>query len=422
MSRHAWKRSFASNWGNSMHNWERTTLGAICESSGGGIQTGPFGSQLHASDYVQDGTPSVMPQNIGDNRIDPTGIARVSASDIARLSRYTLRAGDIVYSRRGDVERRALVRTDNEGWLCGTGCLRVRIGDQRRYDSRFISYALGIPESRKWIKRHAVGATMLNLNTSILSAVPLLIPPISEQHAIAEVLQALDDKIAANDQIIAKVKDLLAAEFVSLQENSENELVPIGELVELNPKVQKPDAKEPVYLDMRNLPDQTMTVTSWSRRSPRGGARFQNGDTLLARITPCLENGKVGYVDFLMGDEVGLGSTEFIVMRPRKGIPTVFPYFLATDATFREFAIKRMVGTSGRQRLSAGDIVSFQVRRPSERDLARFSELSDALMGRVKAAVDETRALATARDELLPLLMSGKVRVREAEEIVEGVV
>lgn len=363
-----------------------------------------------------------MPQNIGDNRIDPTGIARVSASDIARLSRYTLRAGDIVYSRRGDVERRALVRTDNEGWLCGTGCLRVRIGDQRRYDSRFISYALGIPESRKWIKRHAVGATMLNLNTSILSAVPLLIPPISEQHAIAEVLQALDDKIAANDQIIAKVKDLLAAEFVSLQENSENELVPIGELVELNPKVQKPDAKEPVYLDMRNLPDQTMTVTSWSRRSPRGGARFQNGDTLLARITPCLENGKVGYVDFLMGDEVGLGSTEFIVMRPRKGIPTVFPYFLATDATFREFAIKRMVGTSGRQRLSAGDIVSFQVRRPSERDLARFSELSDALMGRVKAAVDETRALATARDELLPLLMSGKVRVREAEEIVEGVV
>lgn len=405
-----------------MRSWEKTTLGAICESSGGGIQTGPFGSQLHASDYVQDGTPSVMPQNIGDNRINPAGIARVSDSDIARLSRYTLRAGDIVYSRRGDVERRALVRVENEGWLCGTGCLRVRIADQSCHDSRFISYALGLAETREWITRHAVGATMLNLNTSILSAVPLRVPEVSEQRAIAEVLEALDEKIAANDQIVAKAKEFLAAEFASLQENDKAELVPIGELIELNPKVRKPDADQPIYLDMKNLPDQAMTVTSWNRRAPRGGARFQNGDTLIARITPCLENGKTGYVDFLANDEVGIGSTEFIVMRPRKGVPTAFPYFLAIDATFREFAIKRMVGTSGRQRLSADDIASFQVRRPNEHDLARFSEVSDALMGRAKAAVDETRVLATARDELLPPLMSGKIRVREAEKIVEGVV
>src|SRR5581483_6503987 len=87
--------------------WRYTTLGAACEAGGGDIQTGPFGSQLHASDYVPIGVPSVMPQNIGDNRIIEDGIARISPADAKRLSRYLLRAGDIVYSRRGDVERRA---------------------------------------------------------------------------------------------------------------------------------------------------------------------------------------------------------------------------------------------------------------------------------------------------------------------------
>ncbi len=90
--------------------WEYTTLGMACQRGGGDIQTGPFGSQLHAADYVPLGIPSIMPQNIGDNRIVEDGIARITPEDAQRLSRYLVRAGDIVYSRRGDVERRALVR------------------------------------------------------------------------------------------------------------------------------------------------------------------------------------------------------------------------------------------------------------------------------------------------------------------------
>src|SRR6266511_5967249 len=90
--------------------WEWITLGDACRRGGGDIQTGPFGSQLHASDYVADGIPSIMPQNIGDNRIIESGIARITPADAQRLRRYLVRRGDIVYSRRGDVERRALVR------------------------------------------------------------------------------------------------------------------------------------------------------------------------------------------------------------------------------------------------------------------------------------------------------------------------
>ena len=88
-------------------SWEVITLGEACIRSGGNIQTGPFGSQLHASDYVPFGIPSIMPQNIGDNRVFTEGIARITPEDAARLSRYLVQTGDIVYSRRGDVERRA---------------------------------------------------------------------------------------------------------------------------------------------------------------------------------------------------------------------------------------------------------------------------------------------------------------------------
>ena len=124
--------------------WECSTLGAVCERGGGNIQTGPFGSQLHASDYRPVGIPSIMPQNLGDNRVIVDGIARIGDRDASRLRRYLVRKGDIVYSRRGDVEKRALIGPCEDGWLCGTGCLRVRPG-RERCRSRICLVLLGTP-------------------------------------------------------------------------------------------------------------------------------------------------------------------------------------------------------------------------------------------------------------------------------------
>lgn len=174
--------------------WQRTTLGDIASRGGGHIQTGPFGSQLHASDYVSEGIPCVMPVNIGDNRLIREGIACISEDDAERLSKHILREGDIVYSRRGDVERRALVRATEDGWFCGTGCLKVRLG-KGVIDPNYASYYLGHPEVREWIVRHAVGATMPNLNTSIMESIPVLLPPMYCQQSIVAVLKSLDDKI-----------------------------------------------------------------------------------------------------------------------------------------------------------------------------------------------------------------------------------
>nr|MBW4096220.1 restriction endonuclease subunit S [Acidobacteriota bacterium] len=232
-----------------MSEWKDTTLGSLCLEGGGGIQTGPFGSQLHASDYVLRGVPVVMPQNIGDNVIGVDGIARIPESDVARLAKYRLREGDIVYSRRGDVEKRALVRQENDGWLCGTGCLRVRLGDRSVHNSAYVSYLLGTEKSRAWIVRHAVGATMPNLNTSILSAVPISVPDPSQQRAIAEVLGALDDKIAANTKLAATSTALLTGAFKSTLTGVGATNRPVEDLVTRLPVGRKFDKSE---LDAHN--------------------------------------------------------------------------------------------------------------------------------------------------------------------------
>lgn len=156
--------------------WQRSTLGELCMAFGGLIQTGPFGSQLHAHDYTTEGVPVVMPQDLSGRRISVERIVRIGEFDAERLHRHRMRAGDIVFSRRGDVGRHALVTPHEMGWLCGTGCLLVR-PSAREEISAFVSCALAQPEALEWLMRHAVGATMPNLNTTILSALPMVLPP-----------------------------------------------------------------------------------------------------------------------------------------------------------------------------------------------------------------------------------------------------
>ncbi len=153
--------------------WRSSTLGDICAAHGGLIQTGPFGSQLHAHDYLDEGIPVVMPQDLSSQRIQTTKIARVSEADAQRLQRHRMKPGDVVFSRRGDVGRHALVAPQEAGWLCGTGCLLVRPSTTVAI-STYVSCALALPETREWLVRHAVGATMPNLNTAILSELPML--------------------------------------------------------------------------------------------------------------------------------------------------------------------------------------------------------------------------------------------------------
>lgn len=176
---------------------QTTTLGALVESSTGFIQTGPFGSQLHARDYVEDGIPVVMPQQLGDNEIRSSDIAFVGEHDRDRLLRHVMCEGDIVFSRRGDVTRRAYITRRESGWLCGTGCLLLRL-NHPACDNRYLVRFLGLQGTREYLTQNAIGATMPNLNQGILSSVPVVLPPRDRQERIVDVISAYDDLIENN--------------------------------------------------------------------------------------------------------------------------------------------------------------------------------------------------------------------------------
>lgn len=261
------------------------------------------------------------------------------------------------------------------------------------------------------------------LNQTVLAQIPFVPPALPERRAIAEVLGVLDDKIAANAKLGSVSERLLLTEVQQRWlGDSGAHTVSILDLFEVGRSLPSPNGASPVYLGMKNLPEDSMGIKRWEHRTARGGARFTNGDTLLARITPCLENRKTGYVDFLDAGEIGIGSTEFIVLRSRDGIPSPLSYFVAVDSQFRNFAIRHMAGTSGRQRVSASDVSSYVLPAPDTEWMKGFGVRAEEQLKLMKSLRQESRTLAELRDTLLPELMSGRLQVKDVAKTIEEVV
>jgi type I restriction enzyme, S subunit len=190
------------------------------------------------------------------------------------------------------------------------------------------------------------------------------------------------------------------------------EVKPLAEAFDINPPRRLSKGQDAPYLDMKNMPTDGHAPDTWERRPHGSGMRFINGDTLVARITPCLENGKTAYVDFLNDGDVAWGSTEYIVLRPTPPLPEIYAYCLARTPEFREFAIQNMTGTSGRQRVAVAALEHYQVAVPDAVTAAAFGEFARPLFKCIRAGKAESSKLASLRDYLLPLLLSGAVRVK----------
>ena len=156
------------------------------------------------------------------------------------------------------------------------------------------------------------------------------------------------------------------------------------------------------------------------QRAFGSGTKFRNGDTLLARITPCLENGKSAFVDFLDEDQIGWGSTEFIVLRPKAPLPVYFGYLLCRHPPFREHAIHSMSGTSGRQRVQNDVLGRYLLAVPSEATVSAFAEIVVPLQTAIAGNHSTSQTLATLRDTLLPRLISGQLRLPETQAELEA--
>lgn len=190
--------------------WKLQTLTILCVPEDG-IQTGPFGSQLHQSDYTTDGVPVVMPKDIVDCRISTASIARIPEDLAERLGRHRMRPGDTVYGRRGEIGRRAFIGRRQDGWFCGTGCLRIRPNDAL-IEPRFLYEGLGSPATVGFISNQARGSTMPNLSAGAMKDVPILCPPREYQRAFLEVVENTSELIDVLSEQIARLtqaRDLL---------------------------------------------------------------------------------------------------------------------------------------------------------------------------------------------------------------------
>ena len=317
----------------------------------------------------------------------------------------------------------------------------------KQADTRFLMYAL----SNLDVSGYLTGSTMPKLTQRNLCRVAIPTPPLREQRAIAQILGALDDKIELNRRMNETLEAMARAifkdwfvDFGPTRAKIEGrdsglpthiadlfpdrlvdsemgpipegwEVRPLVDLIELNPNRPLRKSQDAPYLNMANMPTQGHAPAVVFTRPYGSGMRFMNGDTLAARITPCLENGKTAYVDFLEDGQIGWGSTEYIVMRPKPPLPNEFAYFLARSDRFREFAIQNMSGTSGRQRVQAKALSLFPMTNPSRKVAEAFGTLIHSFIVRASVTSGESRSLAGLRDSLLPKLVSGAIRLHKVE-------
>jgi len=408
--------------------------------------------------------------SVGVGRID-TPPQWMKISDAPSRAKRLVRKGDTVLSTVRP-NRRSMFFASQPGddWVVSTGFAVLR-PNTKLVAPRFLYACVFNPAFTAYLVAREKGAAYPAVSPEDIANAEIPFPPLKEQRAIACILGSLDDKIELNRRMNRTLEEMARAIFKSWFINfdpvrakaavrrehpkwtdeqvsraacpnlkpeiarlfpdsfvdSELEKVPEGwqprplpAIIHVNPPRWITKGTLAPYLDMANMPTQGPSPDRWVMREVGSGMKFTNGDTLVARITPCLENGKTAYVDFLPDGDVGWGSTEYIVLRPKGEIPPLFAYLLARTEDFCTFAIHQMTGSSGRQRVPAASLEKYLIITPETDSplFKHFGALASPMFDRIREAARESRTLAALRDTLLPKLVSGELRIKDAERIV----
>lgn len=271
---------------------------------------------------------------------------------------------------------------------------------------RFLTYDINSMDS---------GSAIPSTDRYEIYAIEVDLPAIDEQKREVKLLECFDDKIANITEINDNLQQQAFALFDKLMIDADNDECTVSDYAYLNPKRVLAKNQIARSIDMSQLSTSGAFPLGWDIKPFNGGMRFANGDTLLARITPCLENGKTAFVDFLDKDEVAFGSTEYIVLAPRNGVPPEMLYCLARYPAFVDYAVKNMNGSSGRQRVSAETIGQFQLPKFVKQSLSAFREAVTPMFLKMRYNSLENMRLAELRDALLPKLMSGEIDVSDIQ-------
>lgn len=373
------------------------------------IQTGPFGSQLHKEDYVDIGTPIVTVEHLGNRIFTEQNLPKVSDEDKARLSKYVLKEGDIVFSRVGSVDRCSYVDDAHDGWMFSGRCLRVRPNTE--VDPLYLYYFFCLEDTKQFVRNIAVGATMPSINTKLLGEVEVVYPSQREQQKIVALLSALDDKIEINQ----KINDNLAELLQTVYQERFGDVSAAGEQGKLldicfysKDRVAVSELNTSTYFSTENmLPGKAGATEAASLPTTPQTTACHNGDTLISNIRPYFK--KIVYCN----DECGC-STDVLCFTP---VQSKYAAYLFSTLYADKFFAFMVTGSKG-TKMPRGDkqqIMSYPVALPSEEELKEFNALALPVLAKIHSNKAENKRLSATRDALLPKLMSGEIDVSDIQ-------
>lgn len=382
-----------------MSEWKKVKLGEISQT----IQTGPFGSQLHQSDYSVIGIPVVMPKDIIAGNIEEASIARVEQHHIDRLSRHMISYGDILYARRGDVGKCAFTKQNQEGWLCGTGCLRVTINPDMA-NPKFVFFQLQKQETIGWITNHAIGSTMLNINTTILSNAPVEIPSLRIQNRIVEILSRYDSLIENYQKQITLLEEaaqrLYKEWFIDLRFPGHENTNIIDGVPEGWEKKSITDVLEIKYgKDHKLLKEGTIPVYGTGGIMRYVEKSLFTGESVLIPRKGSLNN------IMLVGGTFWTIDTMFYSI-PKENNVAKIVYFYLKGVDMYSFNIGAAVPS-----MTVNILSGMKLLVPNEDVKNKFETIASKYFIRMHSLQSQLRLLTEARDRLLPKLMSGEIEI-----------
>lgn len=347
----------------------------------------------------------------------------ITEKGLKESSTKILKKGEIIISARGTVGELAVLGRE---MAFNQSCYGVTAKDLAEND--FLYYLLKF--NIRQLKQNTHGSVFDTLTRQSFESIEVEIPDLKTQQCIASILSSLDDAIELNQQINKTLEEMAKAIFkewfvdfnfpnaTGKFQETEIGKIPVGwkvgklgDVAEINPKLSLKKGSISKYVEMKDLSEDSSIIKNFREREFSSGSKFQNGDTLLARITPCLENGKTGLVSFLEENEIGWGSTEFIVLRGKGNVGSNFIYCLSRFEPFRNHAVKSMLGSSGRQRVVESMLIEFTLAIPPNELLINFENLVTPFFNQINNNEKENQSLSNLRDTLLPKLMKGEINI-----------
>mgnify|MGYP000557224547 FL=1 len=334
-------------------------------------------------------------------------IANTVGTDFTKYK--VVKRGQFTYipdtSRRGDKIGIALLTDYDEGLVSNIYTV-FEVKDENELLPEYLMLWFSRPEFDRYARFKSHGSVREIMDWDEMCKVELPVPSIEKQRSIVKAYNTITDRI----ELKRKINDNLEAQTQALfDELFLRDGMPdctLSEIANVNPTRTLSKGCIAKCYDMSCLPTRGCVPEGGEMKAYNGGVRFQNGDTLIARITPCLENGKAAYINILNDKEVAFGSTEYIVFSSVDTMPSSFYYFLIRSKKFRAFALQYMNGSSGRQRVSGDELAAFPLTKPSQEALSRFDMVAKPVLEQFKVASLEINRLNALQQLIIASISS----------------